>query len=173
MMCWRWKFCLDTNIISQLEGLVMFTTQLWLMLRTGRSGLSLLLLVSHRVWRGVSASCKLVYAVETLQKRKTEVVAFLHRENSVTRFIRRSINMVVDLENAGPKSQLRCPINDYNEGNLGSRSVPSVCSGRGDNTTFVLRLHLQYSALQAAIYLSGKRGMLYFITILLDGQCSN
>uniref|UniRef100_A0A0D3AW86 Uncharacterized protein n=1 Tax=Brassica oleracea var. oleracea TaxID=109376 RepID=A0A0D3AW86_BRAOL len=63
MMCWRWKFCLDTNIISQLEGLVMFTTQLWLMLRTGRSGLSLLLLVSHRVWRGVSASCKLLAGV--------------------------------------------------------------------------------------------------------------
>ncbi|KAF2597528.1 hypothetical protein F2Q68_00011709 [Brassica cretica] len=55
--------------------------------------------------------------------------------------------MVVDLENAGPKSQLRCPINDYNEGNLGSRSASSVCSSRGGNTTFVLRLHLQYSAL--------------------------
>ena len=61
------------------------------------------------------------------KKRKTEVVAFLHRENSATRFIRRRINMVVDLENAGPKSQLRCPINDYNEGNLGSGSVSSVC----------------------------------------------
>ncbi|KAL0650739.1 hypothetical protein Bca4012_093430 [Brassica carinata] len=63
--------------------------------------------------------------------------------------------MVVDLENAGPKTQLRCPINDYNEGNLGSGSVSSVstsvCSGR-DNTTFVLQLHLQYSAFQAEIY---------------------
>ena len=61
------------------------------------------------------------------KKEKTEVVAFLHRENSATKFIRRSINMVVDMENAGPKPQLRCPVNDYNEGNLGSGSVSSVC----------------------------------------------
>ncbi|KAH0863334.1 hypothetical protein HID58_080555 [Brassica napus] len=43
---------------------------MWLMLRTRRSGLSLLLLVSHRVWRGVSGSFKLLAGVCTRNSPK-------------------------------------------------------------------------------------------------------
>ncbi|CAN6857612.1 unnamed protein product [Brassica oleracea] len=53
MMCWRWKFCLDTNRISQLEGLVMFTTAVVVDAENRKKW----------VWRGVSASCKLLAGV--------------------------------------------------------------------------------------------------------------